>query len=171
MDHTAGSRPAAGLYLESTPDERYGVLPGEDRLVRDVMVRDVATIAPDASVQEAARTMRDQGTSSLVVSEGDRLVGIVDERDIVVKGATQAVHPAAISVRELLPTGDPLACREDAILADAARLMMIHGRQTLPVLNNTGGVAGTLSLLDVAGAVMPSVAGSWLSQVRRHRPR
>lgn len=163
---TPASRRPAGLYLESTPDERYGVLPGEDRLVRDVMTPEVVTIAPETSVQAAAAMMRDRRTPALVVSEGTRLSGTVTEHDLVVRGTAQPAHPATVPVSQILPPDEPIACREDAILADAARLMAARRRPSLPVLDEHGAVVGVLSLLDVVGAVMPNAAATWLSQIR-----
>jgi CBS domain-containing protein len=167
MHGSGARRRPAGLYLESTPDERYGVLPGEDRSVGDVMTRRIVTIDPDASVQEAAQIMRDRRTPALVVSDGPRLVGLVTEQDIVTKGATQEAHPDSIPVRRILPPGEPVACRADAILADAARVMAAKRRPSLPVVDERGAVVGLLSWLDVAGAVMPNAAAAWLSEIRK----
>ncbi len=171
MAITAGRRRPAGLYLESSPDERYGVLPGEDRLVRDLMCRDVATIHPTASMRDAARLMRDRGTPHLVVLVGRRLEGVLDEHDIVVRGATQTAPPDAVPVKTLLPAGRQPVCREDAIVADAARLMAEHHRQTVAVVDGQSRVVGVLGLLDVARAVMPQVAATWLSRIQRSVPR
>ena len=165
--HTAGARRRpSGLYLESTLDERYGVLPGEDRLVGVVMTRQVVTIHPSASVQEAAKTMRDRQAQALVVSHENRLMGMVTEHDVVVNGTTRAEHPDSIPVEKILPPGEPAVCRDDAILADAARLMAERRLQSLPVMSRDGSVVGILSLLDVAGTVMPGVARAWLSRIR-----
>ncbi|ALA58953.1 cyclic nucleotide-binding/CBS domain-containing protein [Nitrospira moscoviensis] len=166
MERTGPRRRPSGLYLESTPDERYGVLPGEDRPVRDVMTRRIVTISPETSVREAAQLMRDHRTDALVVADGSRLLGIVTEHDVATQGATQQTHPEHIPVRQVLPSGEPLACSEEAILADAARLMAARRRRAVPVLDDRGAVAGVLSLLDVAGAVMPGAAATWLAEIR-----
>ena len=60
-------------------------------LVRDIMTRDVQLLTPDDTMQEAARRMRDDNIGSLPVAEGDRLVGYVTDRDLVVRGLAQGV--------------------------------------------------------------------------------
>lgn len=171
MATTAEERRPVGLYLESSPDERYGVLPGEDRPVRDLMNRDLVTIPSSASVREAATVMRDRATPYVIVTDRDRLEGIIDEHDLVVRGATQTAPLDTLSVSALLPPNPDPACREDALLADAARLMAAHGRHTIAVVNQRGHVVGVISLLDVAGAVMPNAAAAWLARVRHPAPR
>jgi CBS domain-containing protein len=168
MERTSPHRRPSGLYLESTPDERYGVLPGEDRPVREIMTRRVVTIGPETSVREAAQLMRDHPTDALVVADGSRLLGIVTEHDVVTQGATQQTHPEHIPVRQVLPPGEPIVCSEETILADAARLMAARRRRAVPVLDERGDVSGILSLLDVAGAAMPGAAATWL---RRYEAR
>jgi CBS domain-containing protein len=155
----------SGLYLESTPDERLGVLPGEERLVRDIMSRDVVTIHPSTSLQKAAQAMRDRHVPALVVMRDRRLTGIVTEHDMVIYGLTRSA-PETVSVQDAMREQPPVACPEDAILHDAVRLMEEHRLQSLPVVNATGAVTGILSRLDVAGAMVPHVAAAWLARVR-----
>jgi CBS domain-containing protein len=159
------SRPS-GLYLESTPAERFGVLPGEDRLVRDVMSRNVVCTAPVHSLRQAAELMRTRQVPALVVMEDKRPAGIVTERDLVVRGLTQSASPDTVTVKEVLQDREPISCRDNAILAEAARLMADHRLQSIPVVNGEEAVVGILSLLDVAGAVMPDVAAVWLTRIR-----
>ncbi len=161
------SRPPAGLYLESTPDERYGVLPGEDRLVRDVMRPTVRTIDPRASLQEAARMIRDHAVPALIVCRDGEIVGTVSEHDIAVNGATQARSPDTVPVHEVMAPAGALVCRDDAILADAARLMAEQGLRCLPVMDERGAVVGLLTMLDVAVAVVPAAASAWLAKIGR----
>lgn len=158
----------SGLFMESTPDERFGVLPGEERRVEDVMHRSTFSIEPSRSLREAAEMMRRHQASSLVVLEGRRLAGILTERDMVVHGMTQDVSPAALSVRQVLGDRKPVYCRDRDILAEAARLMADHRLESIPVVNAEGTVVGTLTLLDVVGAVMPAAAATWLARVRHH---
>jgi CBS domain-containing protein len=163
------TRGRAGLYLESTSDEHYGVLPGEDRRVHEVMSRHVVTIEPSASLRQAAAAMRDHGVSAVVVCREGRLHGLVTAQDLVVHGTAAGVAPEAMTVDALIGRHPAAACREDMIVADAKHLMAEHGRQSLPVLNAGGDVVGILSLMDVAAAVMPGVAAAWLSHMKQRR--
>lgn len=169
--HHRTGPPPSGLYMESTRDERLGVLPGEDRLVRDVMSLEVVTISPSHSLKDAARLMRDRQVPALIVTEDERLIGILTEHDMVIHGMTRDTAPHMMPVRQVLGDRAPIACREQAILAEAAQLMAEHRLQSLPVMNAGGAVVGHLSLLDIAGAVMPNVAAAWLSRIRKERDR
>ncbi len=163
---TVGPRQRSGIYLESTSDEQYGVLLGEDRLVKDVMSRKVVTVDASISVMEAAETIRNRDVPALVVCRDNELVGALTEHDVVVSGATNADHPGSITVHEIVTKRELIRCREDAILADAIRAMADHHAHSIPVVNAEGGVVGILSLLDVVGAVMPNVAADWLAKMR-----
>jgi CBS domain-containing protein len=157
--------------MESTRDERLGVLPGEDRLVRDVMSREVVTISPSHSLKDAARLIRDRQVPALVVTEGARLVGILTVYDMVIHGMTRDAAPHTIPVRQVIGDRVPIACGDHAILAEAADLMAEHRLQSLPVVNADGALVGQLSLLDIAGAVMPNAAAAWLTRIRKESDR
>jgi CBS domain-containing protein len=164
-DDTA-QRPS-GLYLESTPDERLGVLPGEERVVQDVMSRDIVSIEASRSLKDAADTIRNRHVPALVVTRNHRPVGILTEHDLVVYGLTRGMAPTQISVEQVLGNREPIFCPDNAILNHAMRLMADHRLQSVPVQNADGRVVGILSLMDVAGAVMPNVAATWLARVRK----
>lgn len=101
--------------------------------------------------------------------DGGRLLGILTAHDLVADGVATPRPPESIPVHTLLPPGEPAACRDDAILADAARAMSARRLRSVPVVNAAGTVVGVISLLDVAGAVMPNVARAWLAGI--HGPR
>ncbi len=69
--------------------------------VSDVMTRDVETIPPDASLQQAAQAMEAIGVGSLPVCDGRRLVGTLTDRDIVVRGVASGRSPIEMQVRRL----------------------------------------------------------------------
>jgi len=141
---------------------------GEDRLVGKVMRRQVVKIDPSAKVEEAARLMDHHNVSSLVVSEGSHLRGILTEHDILVYGTAHGKHPGTTTVEEVM-RHDEQACRDDDCVGHAARLMADRRLLALPVTDAEGTVIGTLSLLDVAGTVMPQAATAWIEQVRKKR--
>lgn len=158
-----------GLYLESTPDERFGVLPGEERLVKDIMRRNAPGIEVSRSLKEAADMMRRHDAPALIALRDRRLAGILTEHDIVTRGMTVDAPPSAISVQHVLGDGEPIACRDQAILAEAARLMADQRLESIPVVDADGAVVGLLTLSDIVGAVMPNAAATWLARVRRDR--
>ncbi len=158
--------PDAGIFLESTRDERLGVLPGEDRLVRTVMCPEVVSIDASRSLLEAAEIMRQQHVSALVVTQQHALAGILTQHDMVVNGLARGLPPRMVPVKDLLGDRRPISCSDTAILAQAAGLMADHHLQSIPVVDAAGAVVGTLSFTDVLAAVMPEAAATWLTRLR-----
>ena len=78
-------------------------------LVKEVMKRKVATVGPDASVATAARIMRDQEVGCLPVLEGERLIGMITDRDIVVRGVADGLDLHRMMVREAM-SASAIAC-------------------------------------------------------------
>jgi CBS domain-containing protein len=157
-----------GLYLESSADERFGVLPGEERLVRDVMHRNVPRLQASGSLKEAAEMIRGYDVPAVIVLRDRRLAGILTEHDMITRGMTLDRSPAAIVLEDILGDRQPVACRDHAILAEAARLMADHCLQSIPVVNADGAVVGMLTLLDLAATLTPYAAATWLARVRRN---
>lgn len=133
-------------------------------LVADVMTRRAETVGPDDSLAAAARRMRDLGIGALAVLDGERLVGLVTDRDIVVRGVAAGGDPAAIPVRRAM-TAHVLECREDDDLAIAAVRMQAAAVRRLVVLDAAGGLAGILSIDDVA-LRSPALAGAIVEHAR-----
>ena len=77
-------------------------------LVKDVMKREVATV-PDSSLGSAARAMRDHDVGCLPVLENGRLIGMITDRDIVVRCVAEALVPHRAIVREAI-SADAIAC-------------------------------------------------------------
>jgi CBS domain-containing protein len=166
MMSTVGSRHRSGIYLESTKDEQYGVLPGEDRFVEDIMNRKAVTVDEMTSVKEAAEIMRKEGVTALVVCRNGDLTGAFTERDMV-DGTGIENSPRSITVREVIKQREVVTCRENAILGDALRAMTNHQTHSIPVVNADGGLVGVLSLVDAIGALAPDVAATWLAKMQK----
>jgi CBS domain-containing protein len=170
MMSTVGSRHRSGIYLESTKDEQYGVLPGEDRFVKDIMNHKAITVDETISVKEAAEIMRKEGVTALVVCRNGELNGAFTERDMVDRAGTED-SPRSITVREVIKHREVVTCRENAILGDALRAMTNHQTHSIPVVNADGCLVGVLSLVDAVGALTPDVAAVWLEKMRKSLAR
>jgi CBS domain-containing protein len=126
--------------------------------VREIMTRDVINLQVDVTLDEAARTMREQDIGNVVVAEDDRLVGLVTDRDIVVRAVAEGMDPttttlAAIASRDII-TVQP----EDTAQA-AALLMRDQAVRRVLVLDEQG-LCGILSIGDLATEIDPdSVLG------------
>ncbi len=108
---------------------------------------EVATIGPAATVQEAARLMRDHHVGALVVLVERRPVGIVTDRDLAI-GVLATGLSSETLVKDAM-TVDPVCARLESGLADAAQLMREHGVRRLPVVSVSGELHGIVTLDDI----------------------
>jgi CBS domain-containing protein len=118
-------------------------------LVREAMSRRAETIGPDETLQAAARKMRELSIGALPVCEHDRLVGMVTDRDIVVRSLVDGRDPTKATVRTSM-TPQVFYCFEEEPLHNAARLMEDHSIRRLMVLDQQKRLVGLLSADDLA---------------------
>ena len=133
-------------------------------LVRDVMTCRAESIRPSESLQAAARRMKDLGVGALVVSDDERVLGIVTDRDIVVRSTAEGASPAEADVRSAM-TPQAIECREDDELEGAAMRMERGAVRRLVVLDASGRLVGMLSVDDIA-LRSPELAGEIVEHVR-----
>jgi len=117
-------------------------------LICEAMTRDVRTVRPDQSIQEAARLMSECDFGSLPVSENDRLVGMVTDRDIAVRAVAAGKLPDA-QVREIM-SEDVKYCFEDEEIDSVAANMADVQLHRLVVLNKDKRLVGIVALADIA---------------------
>lgn len=163
---TVTPRPRSGLVGESTRDEAYGVLPGEDRLVRDIMTKKVIVAQSSMASKEAYETLSCQEVSILVVYQGNEPVQALAEPDLISDKIPLEGVSETRTLRELIEHRVAVRCREDAILADALGAMIRYRTNYVPVLDAKGGLVGALSLVDAIGAVSPTAAERWLARMK-----
>src|SRR6476661_10520369 len=101
--------------------------------VSEVMTREVETVRPDQPVQDAAGFMLSADAGSIPVTEGDRLIGMITDRDIAVRGIAKGYGPDT-PVRELM-TNDLVVVRMDDSIEDAASKMNNAQVRRLPVID------------------------------------
>jgi CBS domain-containing protein len=116
--------------------------------VTEVMTRDVQTIRPDQPVQEAASFMLSNDAGSIPVTDGDRLIGMITDRDIAVRGIAKGYGPDT-PVRELM-TDDLVIVRIDDTVEDAASKMSDAQVRRLPVIDRDERLCGIVSLGDLS---------------------
>jgi CBS domain-containing protein len=162
---TVGPRHRSGIFLESTSDEALGVLAGEDRMVKDVMRREVVIIDASTSIKEAAETMRKCNLPILIVCRGDELMGALTEHDVVVSGAAQT-DLSRSNLHEIMTKREVIRCHQDAILADALRAMTDYHAHAVPVVGEKGELVGVISLMEAVGALPPETAAAWVTKMR-----
>jgi CBS domain-containing protein len=115
--------------------------------VEEIMTRELICVEPQMSVVEAAKRMKSAGIHAVLVVEGERLVGIVVDRDLVLKVLAEERDPSRTEVREIM-TPDPVTVEPGTDVIEAARLMRRHRVSRLPVVERSGRVAGIVSEVD-----------------------
>jgi len=114
--------------------------------IRDVMTNNPRTVSSQDSIQNAARIMRDEDTGAVPVVDNGRPVGIVTDRDIVVRAVAEGQLDKP--VREIV-SGDVIVARPDMSTKEAAQLMSEHQVRRLPVVENDR-LVGIVSIGDLA---------------------
>lgn len=117
--------------------------------IREVMTEDPRIVNPEQDIQQLARIMDDNDIGALLVSEGDRLVGVVTDRDI----ATRAVAKGKLDLKARdVMTKRVLYCFEDEDLQHVAEKMADVEVRRLPVLNREKRLVGIVSLANIAAS-------------------
>lgn len=127
--------------------------------VIEAMTNDAQIANPDQSIIEAAKMMAECDCGALPVGENDRLVGMVTDRDIVIRAIAEGKTDA--KVRDVM-SQDVKYCFEEDDLEDVARNMGDFQIRRLPVLNKDKRLTGILSLGDIANSDEVEVAGEAL---------
>src|SRR4051794_4981629 len=120
--------------------------------VREVMTHHVEVVRPDTTLQEAAQKMKALDVGPLPVCDGERLVGMLTDRDITVRAVAEGRDPKSTPVREAM-TPEVHYCFEDEDVAEAARVMKDREVRRLLVVNRDKRLVGMLSLGDLAVGV------------------
>lgn len=129
------------------------------------MTPGVVAVRPDASLVEAAQLMRVQDIGDVVVADGQRVVGVLTDRDIAVRAVAEGVDPLTVSAGSVC-TRDPVLVGPEDPVAAAAALMRAHAVRRLPVVEE-GLPVGMVSLGDLAEAENPD---SVLAEISRAAP-
>jgi len=117
--------------------------------VREIMSSQVEVISPDSPIFDAAKKMKQLDVGSLPVCDGDRLSGMITDRDITVRAVAEGRDPKKTTAKETM-TPDVVYAFEDQDYEEAAALMRKRQIRRLPVLNRDKKLVGILSLGDVS---------------------
>jgi CBS domain-containing protein len=117
--------------------------------IAEIMTRNPEVVPSDSTLQDAALKMQELDVGILPISDGDRLVGTLTDRDITVRATAQGRNPTETQVREVM-TPDVVYCFEDQDVSEAAKLMQERQIRRLPILSQEKRLVGIVSLGDVA---------------------
>jgi CBS domain-containing protein len=137
------------------------------RQLKDVMTRDVKTILPSAPVDEAASLMKSLNVGAIPVCNGQRLEGMVTDRDIVLRVVAEKRDPRTTKV-ETAMTPRLVYGYEDQDVEDAAKVMQQEQIRRLPVVNREKQLVGIVALGDLAvKAAAYGIGGETLEQLSK----
>jgi CBS domain-containing protein len=117
-------------------------------MLRDIIKTRFSSIEADETALAAARRMRDDSVGCLPVTEKGRLVGIVTDRDLVLRCMAEDRKAATTAIHSVMSV-DTVCCYKDEADARAVDLMRQHGLMRLPVLNRRGELVGLVSQRDI----------------------
>ena len=132
--------------------------------IREVMTKGVEVIRPDETLQNAAQKMKSIDVGPLPVCDGDRLVGMITDRDIIVRATAEGRDPKTTPVKEAMTPGI-VYVYEDQDIEEAASLMKERQIRRLVVLDRNKKLVGILSLGDLAVDTNDKFSGDVLERV------
>ena len=131
--------------------------------IRDVMTSDIKTVSPDQTAQQAASFMLSADTGSIPVCDGDKVVGMITDRDIAVRGVGKGLGPEC-KVSDLM-TRDVVCARDTDDLTAVAQRMSDQQVRRLPVVDVDDRLVGMVSLGDLSRDAQKGVAETALEGV------
>jgi CBS domain-containing protein len=136
------------------------------KTVRESMTANPCSIDADKSVAYAAKMMRDEDVGIAPIVEGDRLVGVLTDRDIVVRVVTEGRDPEQVKAIEVA-SRDVVTLDPQQDLDEALRLMARHQVRRLPVVEEDGRLVGVVAQADVAKDADTRQTGEVVEQISR----
>ena len=119
------------------------------RHVRDVMTPNPETVSDNDSIRDVARIMKDSDTGVVPVVDGKKIIGLITDRDIVVRGVAEGRNIESLRVNEIM-TRSVKSVREDATVGDALQLMSSADIRRIAVVNGNDELVGIVSIGDIS---------------------
>ena len=118
-------------------------------LLKEIMTHNIEVVSPGDTLEQAARKMEELNVGPMPVCEGNRVVGLLTDRDITVRAVAAGCDPKTTLVADVM-TPDIISCYEDQDVREAARLMKEKQIRRLPVMSRANQLVGIVSLGDLA---------------------
>jgi CBS domain-containing protein len=136
------------------------------KTVRELMTSNPCSIDAGKSVAYAAKMMRDEDVGIAPIVEGERLVGVLTDRDIAVRVVAEGRDPEQVEVTEVA-SRDVVTLDPQQDLDEALRLMARHQVRRLPVVEEDGRLVGVVAQADVAQQADDRQTGEVVEQISR----
>ena len=131
----------------------------------EIMTRDVVVIQPDDSLQSAAKKMRDLNIGFLPVCDGEDLIGVISDRDIIIRALADGMDVNIMLGRDMMTT-PPIYCFDDQDVSEVAKIMEENQIRRLVVLSREDKrLVGVVSLGDLARNETTDRSGRVLQKV------
>jgi CBS domain-containing protein len=125
--------------------------------VESIMHKGVEWVSPDTTIAAVASKMRQFDIGAIPVGENDRLIGMVTDRDIAIRGLADGKDPSKLTARDVMTKG-VIYCHDNEDVEEAARTMETKQIRRLPVIDANKRMVGMISLGDVSHAASQEVA-------------
>ena len=133
--------------------------------LKEIMTSDIEVIHPTDTLQTAAQKMRDRDIGFLPVCDGERLIGVLSDRDLIVRALAEGIDSKAMVGRDLI-TSPAIYCFDDQSVDEAAKLMHDNQIRRLVVLHpDDKRMVGVVSLGDLAINVDDKLSGEVLQSI------
>jgi CBS domain-containing protein len=134
--------------------------------VRDVMTARPRCAAPDTPLTEVAQLMETQDVGAIPVLDGERLAGMITDRDIVLRAIAKGKDPRGMATEEI-SSGELVTVGPDHDLSEALQLMAQHQVRRLPVVDDENRLVGMVSQADIALEAKDESVGEMLADISK----
>jgi CBS domain-containing protein len=134
--------------------------------VSEIMANYVQNVGWEDSLTTVARIMKDHDIGCVTVGTGNKLDGILTDRDIVCRGLAIGAPLDCVTAADVM-TPDPVTCRVDDTINQAVFIMKKHRIRRLPVVDDDNHLAGIVSLGDISIHSRHQLAGELIEEVSR----
>ncbi len=136
--------------------------------VQEVMSAKPMSVVPATKVVDVARKMKELEVGAMPICEDGKLMGIVTDRDIVVRGLADGKDISQRAISDFMTT-KPVCCQANQEIGDAVHLMEDKQIRRLPVMDTADHLVGMLTLGDVSTHVSHELSGEAVQAVSRHK--
>ncbi|MBK5199637.1 MAG: CBS domain-containing protein [Methyloceanibacter sp.] len=135
--------------------------------VKDMMHKGAEYVAPNATLEQVAKKMRDYDVGALPVCEGGKAIGIVTDRDVTIRGLANGKDISKLTAKDVM-SKNVVHCRDTEDAEDALRIMEDNQVRRLPVLDEAQKLVGMVSLGDISHALSQDLTGEVTKAVSAH---
>ena len=132
--------------------------------VDDLMTPHPASCSPDTSLEDVARMMADHDCGEIPIVDGAMLVGVVTDRDMVVRLVARGKNPLELTAESCM-TAPVVSVKLGSRADDSLQLMQIHQIRRVPVVDETGALHGIVAQADVARHATPNATADVVREI------